>query len=70
MNVEFTPNGGATQVLGQVANAAACGANGGWYYDNPATPTKILLCPASCTKVTSYSDATLNIVLGCATIVN
>ena len=32
----------------QVENAAACGEEAGWYYDDPNAPTVITLCPSSC----------------------
>ncbi|MFO0662267.1 MAG: vWA domain-containing protein, partial [Polyangiaceae bacterium] len=56
--VQFTPNGGTAQNIGYVGNAGACDPNtGGWYYDPPyvaggPTPTKILVCPSTCTQFT------------------
>ena len=48
--------------------AAGCGANPtGWYYDDPAAPTQILLCGSECTTVKADAMATINVVLGCAT---
>ena len=49
----------------KVANAGACGAGDGWHYDNNANPTTIILCPATCTKVTNDAKAKIDIVLGC-----
>lgn len=69
VNVQFTPNGQQPEILPQVADAGACGADGGWYYDDPAAPTKILLCDASCDEVKATNEATIEIVLGCQTIV-
>jgi hypothetical protein len=48
------------------------GTGGGWYYDvlpgTPnATPGKILLCPSTCTTVTSAFGYVVNVQLGCAT---
>jgi hypothetical protein len=60
-------NGGATQIVGQVANVGACNATGGWFYDNPAAPAKITLCPATCTPLTNTMGSRLQILLGCAT---
>jgi hypothetical protein len=37
----------------------------GWYYDNPAAPTKISLCPGSCTPLQQADGSTINVVLGC-----
>ena len=49
----------------QVMNVGQCGPNGGWYYDNPTTPTMINLCPASCQKAQSDPGSKIEIVLGC-----
>lgn len=66
INVNYTPGGGSLQTLGQVATAADC-ANGGWYYDNPAAPTKITLCPTTCSAVQADKGAKMEILIGCAT---
>ncbi|MFO0761171.1 MAG: VWA domain-containing protein [Byssovorax sp.] len=67
VNVQYTPGGGASQLVGNVMNAAACGAGGGWYYDNNAMPTKIILCPATCNVVEADPQGKIDILLGCAT---
>ncbi len=66
VNVNYTPGGGSTQTLGQVGGAADC-ANGGWYYDNPTSPSKITLCPSTCSTVQADKAAKMEILLGCAT---
>jgi hypothetical protein len=50
-----------------VASEADCTGSGGWYYDNPTTPTKITLCPSTCTDVQNDPSANVSIELGCAT---
>jgi hypothetical protein len=40
--------GAGARELGRVESAGACGAEGGWYFDDPASPTRLLLCPTSC----------------------
>jgi len=67
INVNYTPTGGTKVTLPQVTDAGACPASGGWYYDNPAAPTRILLCKSSCDQVTVDTKASLDILLGCAT---
>jgi hypothetical protein len=50
-----------------VADASRCDATqGGWYYDDPAAPQRVMLCPATCDAVRGGSS--LRIVLGCSTI--
>jgi len=69
VNVTYASGGGDPQTIPQVANAGACGADGGWYYDNASAPTEITLCPATCDVVKNDPDAALEIVLGCKTVV-
>jgi hypothetical protein len=40
----------------------------GWFYDNPAAPMKLVLCPSTCDAVSADARALLEIVLGCRTI--
>lgn len=68
VNVDFTPGGGMPKTLGHVNAASDCGPSGGWYYDDPAAPTKIELCPTTCDGVQGDSSGKLEIVLGCDTI--
>ncbi len=69
VNVTYTPPGGSPKTIPKVANAAACPASGdGWYYDDDASPTAILLCPFTCDGLTDVLGGELDIVLGCATI--
>lgn len=67
VNVDYTPEGGAIGLLGQVTSAATCGAAGGWYYNDPAAPTQIVLCPSTCATVQADPVAKIDIVLGCET---
>lgn len=70
VNVRYLPGGmapGAT--LFRVTDAAACGPDGGWYYNDPAAPTQIILCPASCGEIQSDAAAKLQVEFGCASII-
>jgi hypothetical protein len=54
-------------VLPKKNDASACDpVSGGWYYDNNASPTKIILCPASCQMVQADQNGKVDILLGCA----
>jgi len=69
INVEVTIGAGGTPTLiAHVANASACGANGGWYYDNPAAPTMITLCQTTCDPVLATPGSNLVILIGCRTV--
>lgn len=69
VNVTFTPPG-ATQavVVGKTfdGSASSCGLDGGWYYDNPAAPSRIQLCGATCE---GSLKARVDVQFGCETIV-
>ena len=68
INVDYTPAVGAMPVpFFRVENEAACAAatQPSWYYDNPAAPTQIHLCPSACTTVTGNPAAKLDIQIGC-----
>jgi len=69
VNVVYTPGGmGNPQTIPNVADQAACGALGGWYYDDPVNPTKVLLCPATCTVISGDPTAQVDVEFGCETI--
>lgn len=78
VNVNFV--NGASEAILRVTSAGDCPNFGdkGWYYDDPNTPTKIQLCPGTCSEVKAASGdggtiTTVNgdgprvdILLGCA----
>ena len=67
VNVTFTPDGGQPEQWPKYANQAACPAAGnGWYYDNDKSPTKILLCPSTCSMVKN-TKGQVDVLFGCAT---
>ena len=69
VNVVFTNNGVAT-TFPYVMTKQNCPASGdGWYYDNPASPTQIILCNSTCQRVESQTTAEVDITLGCATVI-
>jgi hypothetical protein len=45
---------------------ADCGTAGGWHYDNPAAPTRIELCDATCRAV---ENANVQVQFGCDSVV-
>jgi hypothetical protein len=70
VNVFYGDSAGSHAVF-YVPNQQSCSATaGGWYYDVDPTrgmPTKILLCPTTCTAVTSQAGVNVDIQLNCAT---
>ena len=45
------------QLSGTIANA--------WYYDSPTAPTKIILCPSTCTAANATADTKVEALVGC-----
>jgi hypothetical protein len=70
VNVEYTPGDGSmTRIFPKVLDKAHCPLSGdGWYYDNNAAPTQIILCDATCQTVSTDIMAEIYISLGCETI--
>jgi hypothetical protein len=67
VNVTYQAGGmGAADILTQVSSAADC-AGGDWYYDDNAAPTKIVLCPTTCSAIQADDMANVKIQLGCST---
>lgn len=70
VNIVYTPGGGSAENIPQAENAADCGSDPGWYYDNPINPTKITFCPATCATIQMDSEAKVDFAFGCPTVVN
>lgn len=48
----YKPFQGTSQQIPNAGSTAGCGSpNGGWYFDNPTSPTTITLCPCSCANL-------------------
>jgi hypothetical protein len=60
--VGFAP---ASAAVAEVAAGASCGPAGGWYFDNPARPTRVTLCPAICASLQRTSGSALDILVDC-----
>jgi hypothetical protein len=62
--ITFQPSVGSFQEIPRVSSMAACSKsqNGGWYFDNPASPTKVTMCPCTCSN---FGAGVVNMVYGC-----
>lgn len=75
VNIEHTPPGaGAPETIGYVGSASGCDAtDGGWYYDvdpeGGQAPTKIIMCPATCSGFTATVGGQVSIRVGCKTVI-
>jgi hypothetical protein len=67
VNFNYTPPGGESTPVPRVADPGACPAMG-WYYDDPAAPTQILLCPETCDFLHAVPGISVDVAFGCATI--
>ncbi|HEX6765747.1 MAG TPA: hypothetical protein VF103_09730 [Polyangiaceae bacterium] len=66
VNVDYAQGTQKTRLY-KVADAAACGSDGGWFYDDASAPTRIVLCPTNCQTAQAATDASVEIQLGCKT---
>jgi len=64
VSVEIVPSSGSPQNIPHLDGSAQC-ASGGWYYDNDTTPTRLILCPSTCTWAQELTGAKLSVGLGC-----
>ena len=67
VNLTLTDAAQVTTTIGNVPDAASCPADRpAWYYDNPAAPAFMVLCPVACTQVSGASSGSrVNVVVGC-----
>lgn len=71
VNFTYTPKGmGTAKTLLRADDLSDCNGKPGWYYDNNTAPSKIILCPASCTTVQADANAKVNVLFGCQSLIN
>jgi hypothetical protein len=66
VNVNFKHTDGTIQEFGR---SDACAAANGWHFNNDTTPTKIVLCPDTCTSIQKDLTGQLQILLDCPTTI-
>jgi hypothetical protein len=66
VNLKFRAPSASDQTLPRAATVQACDKQLAWYYDDPATPKQIRMCPAACDAISG--GGTVRISLGCATV--
>jgi hypothetical protein len=71
VNVEFQPSAGAPEDLIYYVPGGKgdCGANGGWYYDDPSDPRQIIFCDSTCATVQASTDGKVTVTYGCETVI-
>ncbi|HEX5100135.1 MAG TPA: vWA domain-containing protein, partial [Polyangiaceae bacterium] len=66
VNVAFESSAGTEATI---PRNDACSPGGGWHYDVPNAPTKVVLCEDSCAEIQGDTKGQLSVVFGCATVV-
>jgi len=64
VSLSVTPQGGKATRIEQVSGVSAC-KTGGFYYDDPAKPKTIQLCPNSCDALRAADGGRVEILIGC-----
>lgn len=64
VQVVYTPSTGSAEEVPSIAGLGACSknVNGGWYYDDLEHPTKISVCPCTCSR---FQAGRVDVRLGC-----
>lgn len=64
VQVVYTPAVGDPEEVPRVNGLADCAEakNGGWYYDNAKNPTKITVCPCTCSR---FAAGNVSVRIGC-----
>ena len=66
-NVVYAPDGAPAQQFVFVGDATGCSqaTTNGWYFDDPTTPTKVILCGGACDMLKADDRGQVNVVFGC-----
>lgn len=68
INVEFSSAGNSTY-FGYVTTPNDCGTrDNAWYYDNPSAPSRVLVCPNTCSRIRSAPTPSIAVSFGCKTV--
>jgi hypothetical protein len=68
VNISYS-GAGATERLGNVPTKNDCAAaTGGWYYDDPNAPKRILACPQTCNVIQNMENVKIQVLIGCSTV--
>ena len=65
VNLRYTAIGGAEETIGWVPDQTRCDdARGGWYFDDPGAPSRLIACARSCAELTE-NGGEVKVVVGC-----
>ena len=67
VNVKFGKDGIAETIYNVPSETECDDTLGGWYYDDPTQPTRVIACPSTCDEVSSTENGIVEILFGCQT---
>jgi hypothetical protein len=59
---------GTPAIIPRSPSKDQCGTDQAWFYDDPAAPHVITLCPSACDAVLKTAGSKLEVLIGCKTI--
>ena len=65
VNVKYTDSSGKETRYKKVVGD--CQNEQGWFYDDEESPTKVMVCPATCEEIQTDTKAKIEIIFGCET---
>lgn len=66
VSVQFSAAGASPTIFAKAPTSSACSARAdAWHYDDPLSPTQVVLCPATCKAVAAAANSSVDVVLGC-----
>jgi hypothetical protein len=70
VNVTYSASSGAVDTFAFVGTADQCskGNDKGYYFDNPAAPATVVLCPNACDRLKADPSGEVDVVFGCARV--
>jgi hypothetical protein len=67
LNVRWSVEEDKTTLV-RVSAKADCRADA-WFYDDALHPTRVIACDQTCEQIKASADSSIDLLLGCATIV-
>jgi len=67
VNVIYSNAQQAPVLFPKIPDDKSCDDNQGWQYDDPNSPSKVILCPAACDVVQNDMNAIVDVKFGCET---
>ena len=69
VRVVHTNGSGTVYVIPRMMNQGECAGETGWYYDDNDLPTKLIMCPSTCTQMLLDNNGEVVLSYGCLNII-